>query len=219
MGTEQSRQKSLEQNRQKSLGKISKSSSVPLLNSSQQTAPISPKDLLKKAISAVEQAAELPENSLSTRLRVNSQCDLAASDVQDKLDERKDHLGKLVSDLQLQREEAEKTIGDAEKRIVKLKRHAQNTMLTPRSSKTTEDQLSSAEAMLVELKSLKGALEGDLSNKYAALKIDESCRQLTRIKSGRHKSKVSQTMRKIGKDGVMRDTAGQGMMPRMPPAS
>ena len=58
----------------------------------------------------------------------------------------------------------EKTSCDAKKRIDRLGRHSQNTMDIPRSSQATDNQLSSAESLLTELKFSKDTLEGGLSN-------------------------------------------------------
>lgn len=208
-----------EQSREKTMHRVTKSNSAPVLSSGQEPQAISSKDILKKAITVIDEAAELPRQSTSIRVKVNSQCDLAMSDVHTSLDRRKADLGRLISGLQEQKEDAEKTIGDAQRRIVKLRRRAHNTMETPRSSKASDDQLSSAESLLVDLKSLKDTLETDLSNKYHALKIDESCRQLTKTRTGGHKSKMGQTMRKTARDGgFMHKTARDGMMPHMPPA-
>jgi len=181
LNTEESREKALRRNM-----------SAPQLASGQADTS---KDVLKQAIAKLDEAAELPRRSASTRSDLNAQCDLALADVHTSLDRRKVELGELIKGLQDQRAVAEKTVGDAEKRIVRLRRHAQSTLETPRSSKATDDQLSSAESLLVDLRSLKDSLEADLSNKYHALKIDESCRQLTKIKSGGHVSKMGQTMR------------------------
>mmetsp|Transcript_54987 Transcript_54987/g.112259 ORF Transcript_54987/g.112259 Transcript_54987/m.112259 type:complete len:484 (+) Transcript_54987:83-1534(+) len=189
-----------EESREKALRRIMHSNSAPQLPSGQADTP---KDVLKQALAKLGEAAELPSRSASARAMVIAQCDLANADVITSLDRRKAELGELIKGLQDQRAGAEKTVGDAEKRIQRLRRHAQSTMETPRSSKVTDDQLSSAASLMVDLRSLKESLEVDLSNKYQALKIDESCRNLTKLKSGGHVSKMGQTMRKDGKQPRM----------------
>jgi hypothetical protein len=205
-----------EQSREKKCS-LTKSSSLPTFV--QPVDATSSKDLLMKAIAAIDKAVELPTLCASTRSKVISQCDLAMADVHTSLDQRKLELGELIRGLQGRKADAEKTIGDAQRRIVRLRRHGQSTMETPRSSKATDDQLYAAESLLSGLMELSNTLETDLSNKYRALKIDESCRQFTKIRSGGHKSKTCQTMRKIvGTGAPMRKTAKDCKMPRMPPA-
>jgi len=198
-----------EKSRETIMQRLTKSNSTPavLSNSSpavmscdQRPQPTPTKDVLKKAVAVIDEAAELPKQSFVIRSQVHSNCELAATDVHTHLDRRKAELGDLIKGLADEKADAEKTIGEAERRIVGLRRRAQNTMETPRSSKATDDQVSSAESMVVELKSLKDTLEADLCKKMQALKIDQSCRQLTKITSGVHVSKVA-SMRKTAKDG------------------
>jgi len=195
-----------EQSRETIMQRLNKSNSSPMvLSSDQQPQPASTKDILKKAVAVIEEAAELPKQSFLIRSQVHSNCDLAANDVHTHLDRRKAELGNLIKGLMDEKVDAEKTIGEAERKIVGLRRRAQNTMETPRSSKATEDQVAAADSMVVELKSLRDTLEVDLCKKMQALKIDQSCRQLTKITSGVHVSKVA-SMRKTAKD--------EGFMPK-----
>lgn len=184
-----------EQSRENALHTLMKSNSLPMLASGQQPQVSPHKDVMQRALALIEEAAELPRQSFETVLKASSQCELATAEVHSTLDRRKAEVGKLIGELQDQRAEAEKTIADAEKRIVRLKRRALNNT-------TTDDQVSSAESLLADLKSVKHGLEADLHNKCCALKIDESCRQLTKLRTGGQVSKMGQTMRKTAKDGA-----------------
>eukprot|EP00931_Biecheleriopsis_adriatica_P078060 TRINITY_DN51538_c0_g1_i1.p1 TRINITY_DN51538_c0_g1~~TRINITY_DN51538_c0_g1_i1.p1 ORF type:complete len:431 (-),score=119.45 TRINITY_DN51538_c0_g1_i1:55-1347(-) len=190
-----------EQSRENCMLRIMKSNSTPTLGSANQR---SLKDVLKRAHEAIDEGVELARQMAATRLKVESDSESALVDVHTGLDRRKAELGQLIKGLQDESKASEKTIGDAEKRIVRLRRRVQSTMESPRSSKATEEQLFSAESLLLDLRSLKHSLEADLSNKFQALKIDESCRQLTKIKSGGHVSKLGLTMRKTKSDGAFR---------------
>merc|ERR1712014_276989 len=70
-------------------------------------------------------------------------------------------------------------MGDSDHRMGKLKRRLQSAQTTE-SGKAFEDQISATEAMLVDLRALVLGLETDIRNKYHSLKIDESCRALTK---------------------------------------
>lgn len=214
-----------EESRNKSSHRFVKSPSLPALVPGQQqqhqaNMQMSQKDIIKMALAMMDDAAELPRQTKMVISKVNSWCDLAVTDVNTSLDRRKTELGELINGLHQQKADAESTIGDAEKRITRLRRRVQNTMETPRSSKSTEDQLASAESLLVDLRSLRRGLEADLRNKCHALKIDESCRQLTKVKSGGHVSKMGQTqsMRKTNNGPFMRKTAKDGVFSQIPAA-
>jgi len=202
-----------EQSRDNAMHTLMKSNSLPVLASGQQPQATSHKDVIKRALLLIEDAAELPRQSFEAVSKANSQCDLATAEVHSTLDRRKAEVGELIGGLQDQKADAEKTIGDAEKRIVKLRRRALN-------STGADDQLSSAELLLADLKSLKQGLEADLRNKCCALKIDESCRQLTKVKSGGHVTKGCQTkssMRKTAMEGpFVRKTVRDGSFSQLP---
>jgi len=212
------------QSREKAMkSRLLKTNSMPVLTTGGQTQALAEKDVMKRALALMDEAAELPQRSAAAILKASSECDMATAEVHTSLDRRKAEVGELIKGLQDQKADAESTIGTAEKRISRLKRRAQNTMETPRSSKATENQLSSLEWLVVDLKSLKRSLEGDLRNKCHALKIDEHCRQLTKLKAGgkesaRGQSEMRQTqvgfMRKTARDGAFGKTAKDGSFGR-----
>merc|ERR1712185_25654 len=112
---------------------------MPLLTSEQPEISLrdmSPQEIVKKAIEVIDRAGELPAQSAERRAMLNAQCDDALAYVHTSLDSRKKELNKLVKGLQDQSADADRTISDAQKRIVRLRQRRQHTMETPRSSKT-----------------------------------------------------------------------------------
>eukprot|EP00440_Ansanella_granifera_P004105 gb/GFBE01004452.1/.p1 GENE.gb/GFBE01004452.1/~~gb/GFBE01004452.1/.p1 ORF type:complete len:489 (+),score=143.57 gb/GFBE01004452.1/:1-1467(+) len=196
--------------RQKAMRGLMKTGSLPLLTAGLQPEAAlegpPPQELMKMSVELLENAAKLTGAASQTLAKVNARCDHASASTVASLDQKKREMNDLIMGLQNQKAEADTTITDAEKRMVRLKRRAQHTMETPRSSKATESQLQAAEAMVIDLKGLKHGLETDLRNKIVALKMDETCRTLTRLKAGGHISKMGQTQGFMKK--TVRDSTG-----------
>lgn len=195
----------------RSMVRAARPSSAPISTGFYASGQPTVQDVLRSAVDIIEKASELPRQSKDTRSRVDAECEFAMAEVHASLDHRKAELSKLISRLQDQKADAERTISDAQRRIVRLKNSAQNATETPRTSQATAEQLDSAESLVLDLKSLKSDLEIDLGNKYYALKIDESCRQLTKIRSGGHRSRLDRKVRRSASEGaVVRRTAKDG---------
>jgi len=198
-----------EQSRETALRRIMKSHSAPQLPSGQtpQANGSSTKEIIKKAIALVDEATAHPRLAYAIVSKVNSLSDLMTNEVHASLERRRAEVGELIRGLHDRKEEAVATIGDAEKRIGRLRRRALTTIETPRSRQASDEQLSSAEALLVDLRSLKQGLETDLRNKNSALQIDSAARQLTKVRTGGSVTKRGQNMRKTANDGgFMRKT-------------
>merc|ERR1711871_1180246 len=82
-----------DKSREKSLNRLGKSCSLPVLPGQQEptsptspisltsvTSPSSQKEVLKRAIALIDEVAGLPQHSLATIARVNSQCDAALAE-------------------------------------------------------------------------------------------------------------------------------------------
>mmetsp|Transcript_20257 Transcript_20257/g.36137 ORF Transcript_20257/g.36137 Transcript_20257/m.36137 type:complete len:427 (+) Transcript_20257:153-1433(+) len=121
------------QSRENSMRRLMKAGSLPSLGAPQHESKPA-KDMIKMSNTLMDEAAELTEQCGRALSKVNSQCDNATTNVCSQLDKRKADLGEIIRDLHTQKVEAEKTIHDGEKRIVRLKRRMEKTMESPRSS-------------------------------------------------------------------------------------
>mmetsp|Transcript_38121 Transcript_38121/g.113847 ORF Transcript_38121/g.113847 Transcript_38121/m.113847 type:complete len:459 (+) Transcript_38121:3-1379(+) len=130
------------------------------------------------------QAAELVQTVGAAIAKSEDECSRATNSVTTALDRRRAETEELIKGLRGQRTEILGTITDAEKRIVGLQRRSIRVDKTEEDAAATKKQLRDAERLVAHLKEVKEQMEEDLRKKVAALKVDESCRTLTKVRAG-----------------------------------
>lgn len=194
-------QLNFKQSREKSTCRMVRPSSAPSLLPALDQEPPQNDGVLQEAIAFTVEATGLAKQTANARKQISTQCDRAAAMVNSSLDRRKADLGELIEKLLQQKSDAEKTIADAERRVQRLKDRFWHSSLGGDAHAAKEEQLISAENLIHSLGSLKNTLARDLSNKYQALKIDESCRLFTKTTAGGPANKnVRQSVPKPAKD-------------------
>mmetsp|Transcript_26340 Transcript_26340/g.61437 ORF Transcript_26340/g.61437 Transcript_26340/m.61437 type:complete len:475 (-) Transcript_26340:190-1614(-) len=151
----------------------------PNHGASREFESISTEELFKKARHVVEQSARLEQKCTEVVMRTGDECAKATAHVSACLDRRKNETEELKRSLDDQKQSAERTIAEAEKRIEGLRHRANRA---PDAKVATDADIQAAKDLVQELRASKGRLENDYRHKSMSLKIDESCRNLTTCK-------------------------------------
>lgn len=138
---------------------------------------ISVADLFKLSRERCDAALRLNQKGDRAIQRTTHECNGVTAKTQASLDKSRVGLEELKSSLERQRIEADRAINKAQKWIGRIRRLIGRNEQEP--SPGDAAQLQAAEAALTQLKQSRARVENDFCCKVAALKIEESCRNLT----------------------------------------